>query len=463
MALEKDVRIDELTLSGSKAIKSIDPYGRHNYYAEQMKESNGSLDGEISGKLRRPKYDEEQLLLAIDTEVDELIPSKPKDLPDVVLQEDYNALQRALDAANDTIADLRAQLSASQSKISELESQIAGLRAELDSALLRVTVAENSAEASADKFKQTSIDLQQAIQKSVAEAIERVSLEAQVEGLTAQKEALVQQVSSLESQVAGVQAQLQSGGESAGGKWTARISPKSDDREADIYFYSTKKGRDGRTVGWRNGPDLILLNSMEDPVQFNFTNTANWMQTPSSITIQSGETKTVKLVSKVKAERNDRDDKNYNGILTINAAGETVSFNAQNKNHKGKKIICEELWRQGYLTYEIYKADEDWGDMMFVKDPRLVVGYMMWSRPIVEWMKKNPNHILIDIFYHSLSKYWCAWMADQMGVKVNKKRIWIGKLIHNIFGHGLSKFVYDNFGGERRYRVLKYLEAKNGN
>ena len=99
MALEKDVRIDELTLSGSKAIKSIDPYGRHNYYAEQMKESNGSMDGEISGKLRRPKYDEEQLLLAIDTEVDELIPNKPKDLPDVVLQEDYDALQRALDAA----------------------------------------------------------------------------------------------------------------------------------------------------------------------------------------------------------------------------------------------------------------------------------------------------------------------------------------------------------------------------
>ena len=144
----------------------------------------------------------------------------------------------------------------------------------------------------------------------------------------------------------------------------------------------------------------------------------------------------------------------------VKAAQATASTAA---NSKKKKIICVELYNQGYLPYEIYKADEDWGDMMFVKDPRLVVGYMMWSRPIVEWMKKNPNHILIDIFYHSLSKYWCAWMADQMGVKVNKKRIWIGKLIHNIFGHGLSKFVYDNFGGERRYRVLKYLEAKNGN
>ena len=130
MALDKDVRIDELTLSGSKAIKSIDPYGRHNYYAEQMKEVNGSMDGEISGKLRRPKYDEEQLLLAIDTEVDELIPNKPKDLPDVVLQEDYDALQREINRLNDIVADLRSQLSASQSKISELQAQISGLRAE---------------------------------------------------------------------------------------------------------------------------------------------------------------------------------------------------------------------------------------------------------------------------------------------------------------------------------------------
>lgn len=144
----------------------------------------------------------------------------------------------------------------------------------------------------------------------------------------------------------------------------------------------------------------------------------------------------------------------------VKAAQATASTAA---NSKKKKIICVELYNQGYIPYEIYKADEDWGDMMFVKDPRLVVGYMMWSRPIVEWMKKNPNHILIDIFYHTLSKYWCTWMADQMGVKVNRKRIWIGKLIHTIFGNGFSKFVYDNFGGERRYRVLKYLEAKNGN
>jgi len=461
MALEKEVRIEELNSSGSKAIKSIDPYGRHNYYAEQMKESNGSMDGEISGKLRRPKYDEEQLLLAIDTEVDELIPSKPKDLPDVVLKEEYDALQRDVNRLNDIIADLRAQLASGASKIQELEAQIAGLRAELDGALLRVAVAENSAEASADKFAQTSIDLQQAIQKSVAEAIERVSLEAQVEGLTAQKEALVNQVSSLESQVAGVQSQLQAGGESAGGVFTARIAPEGEDDKPDIYFYSTKKAKGGK--GWINGPELILLNSSEEPLTFNFTNTASWLQTPGSVTVQSGEQKKITLVSKRKATSNGDKKRDYRGQLTIKAGSETLSFEALNKNDTGKKIICAELFRQGYLPFEYYIADERWGDMMFEKDPRLVVGYMMWSRPIVEWMRRNPNHILIDIFYNTLSKYWCAWMADQMGVKVKENHIWVGKLIHNIFGHGLSKFVYDNFGGERRYRVLKYLEAKNGN
>ena len=460
MALEKEVRIEELNSSGSKAIKSIDPYGRHNYYAEQMKESNGSMDGEISGKLRRPKYDEEQLLLAVDTEVDELIPSKPKDLPDVVLKEEYDALQRDVNRLNDIIADLRAQLASGASKIQELEAQIAGLRAELDGALLRVAVAENSAEASADKFAQTSIDLQQAIQKSVAEAIERVSLEAQVEGLTAQKEALVNQVSSLESQVAGVQSQLQAGGESAGGVFTARIAPEGEDDKPDIYFYSTKRKKGGK--GWINGPELILLNSSEEPLTFNFTNTASWLKTPNSVTVQSGEQKKLTLVSKRKATDNGDKKKDYTGQLTIKAGTETLSFQALNRNHLGKnKIICEELFRQGYLPFEYYIADERWGDMMFVKDPRLVVGYMMWARHIVDLMKKYP--MVTGIFYHTLSKYWCAWMADQMGVKVKQKHIWIGKLIHNIFGYGLSYFVYDNFGGERRYRILKYLEARNGN
>ena len=53
-------------------------------------------------------------------------------------------------------------------------------------------------------------------------------------------------------------------------------------------------------------------------------------------------------------------------------------------------------------------------------------------------------------------------MDEKMGVKVKKKTNLDWKMVQT-FLNGLSKFVYDNFGGERRYRVLKYLEAKNGN
>ena len=341
MALDKEVRIGELTLSGSKAIKSIDPYGRHNYFAEQMKEVNGSMDGEISGKLRRPKYDEEQLLLAVDTEVDELIPNKPKDLPDVVLQSEYDALKAQIVTLNNIISDLRNQLSSAQSKISELESTISGLRAELDASLLRVTVAENSAEASADKFKQTSIDLQQAIQKSVAEAIERVSLEAQVEGLTAQKEALVQQVSALENQVQGKQAELAAGGEAAGNAFTVRVTPKTADSEPDIYFYSTRKGT--RNPGFRNGPNVILTNTTAEEISVNMTKSGDkWLKlpSPSSFKIASGDKKEVKFgagsMGGYKPKKwYHKSGKTYSGTVTITGGGETFTLNYKMKKHHG--------------------------------------------------------------------------------------------------------------------------------
>ena len=346
MALEKDVRIDELTLSGSKAIKSIDPYGRHNYYAEQMKESNGSMDGEISGKLRRPKYDEEQLLLAVDTEVDELIPNKPKDLPDVVLQEDYDALQRALDAANDTIADLRAQLSAAQSKISELQSQISGLRAELDASLLRVTVAENSAEAAADKFKQTSIDLQQAIQKSVAEAIERVSLEAQVEGLTAQKEALVAQVSALEEQFKGKSSEVAQGagtstGATTSGAFTARVASPSGATELEVNAANEKKG--GPDIKWQKGPDIVVLNTTAEPLTARLSSNDSLFIANESKNIPSGESATLKVkvnTSRLKGLKPRKKvsyskTKVYKGKITVTGNGETFEFNVKlNKRRK---------------------------------------------------------------------------------------------------------------------------------
>ena len=462
MALDKEVRIEELNNSGSKAIKSIDPYGRHNYFAEQMKDVNGSMDGEISGKLRRPKYDEEQLLLAIDTEIDELIPDKPKDLPDVVLRSDYDALQAQLDACLAREAELRRQLADAQAKISELESEIAGLKAELDASKLRIAVAENSAEAAADKFAQTSIDLQQAIQKSVAEAIERVSLEAQVEGLVAQKEALIQQVDSLENQVAGQAAALASGGEQAGGTFITNVTPVSEQGEPTLKYYSSKKGSKG--TGWKNGPNIEVLNLKEEPITISFSKAGDvgWLQLPAGGTVPAKDRKTF-VCGPSGNNIKSGGTGTKTGTLTVTASdGVTQDLPVKRVHHKNSnKIICEELYQQGYISFEIYRADEEWGDMMFKKDPRLIVGYLMWAKHVVNWMKKYP--VLTGIFYYTVSKYWCAWMADQMGVKVNQKHIWIGELLHKTLGTGLSYWVFDNFDGARRLRIMNYLEAKDGN
>lgn len=350
MALDKELRIQELNTSGSKGIKSIDPYGRHNYFAEQMKEVNGAMDGEVSGKLRRPKYDEDQLLLAVDTIVDELIGDKPKDLPDVVLRSEYDNILGQLNACLAREADLKRQLADAQSKISELEAEIDGLKVRLDSSELRIAVAENSAEAAADKFAQTSLDLQQAIQKSVAEAIERVSLEAQVEGLTAQKEALVQAYAKLEEQFQGKSAELAQGGESSAGDssagaFTARVTPRTDETQPDFYLKTAHKNR---KINLFNGPDIVVLNTSTEPLTVSLKSSVNWMKVSPSVTIQSGQSKTIQATF-------DKDKigglrpyprrlagwkgkaQNHDGTITVSGGGETVVFKARMyKERNGK-------------------------------------------------------------------------------------------------------------------------------
>jgi len=97
MALEKEERIIELQQSGSSALKSLDEFGRHTFLAPQM---GGEMDGEIAGRLRRMKYDEEELIKAIDTSVNELIKSKPDPKVDVVELDEYERVLAQLEQAN---------------------------------------------------------------------------------------------------------------------------------------------------------------------------------------------------------------------------------------------------------------------------------------------------------------------------------------------------------------------------
>jgi hypothetical protein len=441
MALEKEERIIELQQSGSSALKSLDEFGRHTFLAPQM---GGEMDGEIAGRLRRMKYDEEELIKAIDTSVNELIKSKPDPKVDVVELDEYERVLAQLEQANSLLADVRSELQSQKGISGALRSEIEGFKADLDASLVRVAIAENQSEATNDKFVGTVNDLQQSIQKGTLEAIERVSLEAQVEGLAAQKEALVSQVASLEESLSGKSAQLAQGGKAAGNKFTAIVKEKADPKSTDLRYYQAKKGPN---TGWKNGPTIEVLNISEEPLSVSFSKdgSTSWLAVPGSGTVASGESRNFICRKQGGWMKGDK-----KGNLTVKSGAESVVFSAGYRGDKNsKKIVCAELYHQGWIPYEIFRADEDWGDAMFLKDPKLVVGYQMWSKHIVNFMRKYPQYT--GLVYYGMSKYWCHWMAHQMGVvKTNNL---LGQAIHWVGKH-LSYYVYDNYGGDRIYRFL---------
>ena len=108
-----------------------------------------------------------------------------------------------------------------------------------------------------------------------------------------------------------------------------------------------------------------------------------------------------------------------------------------NATTKKKKIICNELYNQGYLPQHIWNADEIYGEMMYEKDPRLVLGYMMWARNVVKYMKAKPQNTK---WIYMMVKPWTEHMAYEVGTL--PKDNWMGKLIHNV-GKQYCYYVYD--------------------
>jgi hypothetical protein len=108
-----------------------------------------------------------------------------------------------------------------------------------------------------------------------------------------------------------------------------------------------------------------------------------------------------------------------------------------NATTKKKKIICNELYNQGFLPQHIWNADEIYGEMMYEKDPRLVLGYMMWARNVVKYMKAKPQNTK---WIYMMVKPWTEHMAYVVGTL--PKDNWVGKLIHSV-GKQYCYYVYD--------------------
>lgn len=135
----------------------------------------------------------------------------------------------------------------------------------------------------------------------------------------------------------------------------------------------------------------------------------------------------------------------------------TIGGNSNGYGGGGSKIICNELYRQGYLSEKMWDADERYGEMMFEKDPKLVIGYQMWARSVVKFMKENPNNTKMAYW---LFKPWTEYMGYKMGV-VEKPTL-RGRFT-NWIGTQFSYAVFNLYNGKRLLDKYNYKVFKSEN
>lgn len=134
----------------------------------------------------------------------------------------------------------------------------------------------------------------------------------------------------------------------------------------------------------------------------------------------------------------------------VAAAQATASTAA---NSKKKKIICDLLYRQGYLPKHIWEADQEFGKLMVRENPKGLLGYLIWAEPVVDFLTKKPKY---SRYFYLITKPWSEHMAYKMGVLPTDNKL--GKVIH-IIGNEFSLLVYNFYKLKSKYKI-QYL---NGN
>ena len=234
-----------------------------------------SFSGESTGYVEKPKYNESELKKAVDVKVDELIKQKKSKRGPYILKSKYDDLRKKYEDALAQIADLRKQLNTALAEISRLEGVIEQLKVEADSAKLQQAAAENQLQAANSRYITLLSDFQQAVIKGTKEAIERVSLEAQVRGLQAQKETLVrleEQEEATQATVAALTIQGLPGGygQTRDSGWKvpedAVTQPAEMAAQGAITFKSYRSNS-----GWPNGQTMNIYNLTEEPLDWSLT------------------------------------------------------------------------------------------------------------------------------------------------------------------------------------------------
>lgn len=314
MSLKNEKRIAKLVTQGSDAVdqpnRNERVNGGYTFY------SSNPDDGEIVSKLIKPKYNEDELKKAVDVNVTELIGDEPTQRLDLVPRPVYNEALDQIEDLRETVESQSVEINELSGQINELEAVSASLLVDVDSERLIASTSQNQSNTINERYVSTVGDFQNALQKATLEAIQRVSLQAQVDGLNAQKQALLSQLSAaqqtvtareeqiqlLEDQLFGKQAQTAKGAtESVDGSFTILVPNTENQADSKLYLRGNheKDSQGYKNARWVNGPELEIYNAK--PIDISSVSIqgsegeTRWISFPGSQSIPAGEKRSFKF------------------------------------------------------------------------------------------------------------------------------------------------------------------------
>jgi hypothetical protein len=265
-----------LSVSGSAAIS-------RNEYGINVVDSNNLASSLVFKGLTKDKYDNEELVKAVDVEVKELLPNIPNTNLDLVPRPVYNEKVAENEDLRKVVTKLNGDIVVLNSRISTLESQV---QTEINNRLSIEQTNDllvNQIETLNATIEDFTSQISTSLQKSVDESILRASLQSQKTGFKAQIEALIQQINSLNAIIEGLQSQLgavrqqkdlEQTAQSQGGTIinkivTANFLAKGSANDP-VMAYKIKDARD-RAKEWVYGKNLKLVNNDLEPVTVTLT------------------------------------------------------------------------------------------------------------------------------------------------------------------------------------------------
>lgn len=169
--------------------------------------NQSSFGGETSGRIERPVYDEQELQKAKDLKVDELIKPRKQSNGKFVKVERLQNAEARLRAEQEESARLRTLLNQVNSQVGVLEGNVNSLGGQIQALNDEIVQKDTEISELFGRYEKLLEDYQSSVIKGTKEGIERVSLNAQVQGLQAQKETLQAQLTAQQDIVKSLQTQ----------------------------------------------------------------------------------------------------------------------------------------------------------------------------------------------------------------------------------------------------------------